>query len=265
MLALAGIDARARLIAALCEADVNHVLPKRGALSLPRGGMPVLGSLEGPDEHDLFAAVHLLLEGPECPGVAPYLLAGAPVHEVTVHGTADRDGALARIVAFCEGMDLGGEKLRRIELASEELLMNALYDAPRNSGGEPRNTHLDRRLSVTLRPEESIKLRFGCDGQTLAVAVADPFGSLTKAAVTERLRKVADGVPRPLPGVAGAGLGLVLTYSVANQLIFSVVPGRLTEVTAVVHIAGTNRASQERGTAVHFYKTPTGEREGWSP
>jgi hypothetical protein len=253
LLAVAGIDARSRLIDALCEADVNHVLPKRGAATLPRGGMPVIGSLEGPDEHDLFAAVRRLLVGPGAPGVAPYLLAGAPVHEVLVHTSQDKDAALNQIVAFTESMDLGGEKLRRVELATEELLMNALYDAPREAGGHPRNAHLDRRLSVALGSEEAIRMRYGCDGQTLAVAVQDPFGSLTKQAVTDRLRKVADGVPRPTPGVAGAGLGLVMAYSVANQLIFSVQPGKVTEVTAVLHVAGTNRSAQERGTAVHFY------------
>ncbi len=253
LLAVAGIDARSRLIDALCEPGVHHVLPKRGALTLPRGGMPVIGSLEGPDEHDLFAAVHRLLQGPETTGVTPYLLAGAPVHEVAIHTTEDKEAALNQIIAFAESMDLGGEKLRRVELATEELLMNALYDAPRNPGGVPRNAHLDRRLSVALGAEETIWLRYGCDGQTLAIAVSDPFGSLSKRAVTERLRKVADGVPRPQAGVAGAGLGLVMTYSVANQLIFSVSPGTLTEVTAVLHVAGTNRAAQERGTAVHFY------------
>ena len=253
ILAVAGIDARQRLIDALCEADVNHVVPKRGALTLPRGGMPVIGSLEGPDEHDLFAAVHRLLDGPQSTGVTPYLLSGAPVHEVAIRTSEDKDEALNQIVAFAESMDLGGEKLRRVELAAEELLMNALYDAPREAGGAPRNAHLDRRLSVALGAEETIWMRYGCDGQTLALSVGDPFGSLSKRAVTERLRKVAEGVPRPQPGVAGAGLGLVMTYSVANQLIFTVSPGRLTEVTAVLHVAGTNRAAQERGTAVHFY------------
>src|SRR5581483_8086784 len=130
LLAVAGIDARSRLIDALCEADVNHVVPKRGALNLPRGGMPVIGSLEGPDEHDLFAAVRRLVDGPGSPGVTPYLLAGAPVHEVAINTSEDKDAALNDIVGFAESMDLGGEKLRRVELATEELLMNALYDAP---------------------------------------------------------------------------------------------------------------------------------------
>jgi hypothetical protein len=253
LLAVAGIDARSRLIDALCEADVNHVVPKRGALTLPRGGLPILGSLEGPDEHDLFSAVRRLIAGPDSPGVTPYLLAGAPVHEVSVRSTEDKEAALNEIIAFAESMDLGGEKLRRVELATEELLMNALYDAPRNAHGEPRNALVDRRLAVSLGPDEWVKMRFGCDGQTLAVAVADTFGSLSKRAVIDRLRKVTDGIPRPLPGTAGAGLGLLMTYTVANQLIFSVAPGKLTEVTAVLHVAGTNRAAQERGTAVHFY------------
>ena len=144
-MATAGVDARARLLDALCESDVNHVIPKRGALTLPRGGMPVLGSLEGPDEHDLFAAVRRLLDGPESPGVTPYLLAGAPVHEVSVRSSQDKDRALESIVAFGESMGLTGEKLRRVELAAEELLMNALYDAPRNADGRARNAELDRR------------------------------------------------------------------------------------------------------------------------
>ena len=253
LLATAGIDARARLLDALCEADVHHVVPKRGALTLPRGGIPLLGALEGPDEHDLFATMRRILDGPDSPGVAPYLLAGAPIHEASVRNSDDKDRALGELVAFAESMDLTGEKLRRVELASEELLMNALWDAPRNADGAHRHADRDRRDSIELGPHETIHLRWGCDGQTIAVAVADPFGSLSKRAVIERLRKVRDGIPKPSAGVAGAGLGLVMTYAVANQLIFSVAPGKVTEVTAVMHVGGSNRAAQERGTAVHFY------------
>jgi hypothetical protein len=211
LLATAGIDARARLLDALCETDVHHVMPKRGAGTLPRGGMPVLGSIEGPDEQGLFAAVRRLLDGPESPGVTPYLLAGAPVHEVSVRSTEDKDAALNQIMTFAESMDLAGEKLRRVELAAEELLMNALYDAPRAADGSERYAHLDRREPVRLGPNETVHMRYGCDGQTLAVAVTDSFGSLTKRAVTERLRKVREGIPKPNAGVAGAGLGLVMT------------------------------------------------------
>ena len=138
--------------------------------------------------------------------------------------------------------------------------MNALYDAPRNADGTRAQRRARSPPPIALGADETVHLRYGCDGQTLAIAVADPFGSLSSKAVTDRLRKVRDGIPKPDAGVAGAGLGLVMTYSVANQLIFAVSPGRLTEVTAVLHVGGTNRAAQERGTAVHFY---VGEQQAW--
>jgi hypothetical protein len=260
VVAVAGIEARARLLDALCEAGVDHVLPKRGAQAgnLPRGGLPVL---DGPFEHDLFSAVRRLLDGPTSPGVTPYLLAGANVHACTARSSADKDRALEELEAFLLSMRLGSEHARRIAQAAEELLMNALYDAPRDPQGVPRHLHSDRREAVSLDAAEAIEVRWGCDGQTFAVSVADPFGSLGKEQVTERLRTVVRGVPRPRPGVASAGLGLVMAYVVSNQLIFSVAPGRLTEATAVLHVGGSNRVAQERGTAVHFYRPQQGPRQ----
>ena len=58
---------------------------------------------------------------------------------------------------------------------------------------------------------------------------------------------------RPQPGVSGAGLGLMLTYTAANQLICHALPGRFTEVTAVMHVSGSNRTALARGSALHLY------------
>jgi hypothetical protein len=253
LLITAGINARARLLQALCDADVDHVLPKRGALSLAHDQLPQLGSLEGPEEHQLFAAVRRLVDDRR--GVERYLLAGAPVTHMKVRSSAEKDVALEQIMAFAESMSLVGEKRRRVELAAEELLRNALYDAPRSPDGTQRHRLLDRRLPVTLEADESVDFGYGCDGQTLAIAVTDSFGALTKREVLDGLRTMRDGLPRQPGDFAPAGLGLVMAYSVANQLIFSVWPGRSTEVTAVLHVGGSNRAAQERGTAVHFYLT----------
>ena len=160
-------------------------------------------------------------------------------------------------------MDLTGEKLRRVELAAEELLMNALYDAPRNADGGQRNAALDRRDPVALGADETVHMRYGCDGQTLAVAVADPFGSLSKKAVTDRLRKVRDGIPKPNAGRRRRrprpGDDLLGRQSAHLR----VSPGRLTEVTAVLHVGGSNRAAQERGTAVHFYVAARASGGSW--
>ena len=96
LLAVAGIDARNRLIDALCEADVNHVMPKRGALTLPRGGMPVLGSLEGPDELDL-QVLSLLIAGASDARVARQLDVGLRTVQRRVRSLMDATAATTRI------------------------------------------------------------------------------------------------------------------------------------------------------------------------
>ena len=48
-------------------------------------------------------------------------------------------------------------------------------------------------------------------------------------------------------------MGLLMAFTAANQLVFTLEPQRFTEVVAVVDVASTNRASQERGTALHFF------------
>ena len=105
--------------------------------------------------------------------------------------------------------------------------MNALYDAPRNADGARAQRRArpppGRSRSAPTRPSLCAT---AATGRRSPIAVADPFGSLSKNAVTDRLRKVRDGRSQAeRAGVAGAGLGLVMTYSVANQLIFAVSPG----------------------------------------
>ena len=45
----------------------------------------------------------------------------------------------------------------------------------------------------------------------------------------------------------------MLTFGAANQLIVHGVAGKFTEVTAVIHIAGSNRAALTRGSTLHLY------------
>jgi hypothetical protein len=262
VLAVAGVDARRRLIDALCDGRVSHALPKSGSLLLPAGGLlvhksPVESAVGGPVPQDLFAAVRRLVEGPERPGVAPYLLAGAPVQSRTLSSSRDKNVAVEEVVRFAERMGLGEERTRAVELVTEELLMNALFDAPTGPDGRPLFASRPRTEEVRL-DDHPVTLRYGCDGQSLAIAVADPFGSLVREAVLERLRAARDGAHRPRGGAGGAGLGLLMTCAAANQLIFAFAPHRFTEVTAVLHVGGSNRAAQERGLAVHFYEQVTG-------
>ena len=91
-----------------------------------------------------------------------------------------------------------------------------------------------------------MRVRWGCDGRAFVVSVADRFGALERATVGAHIQRLLDarsprlgrgGAAQPTTG--GAGLGLVLTYSAANQLALQVSRGRFTEATAALHVAGS--------------------------
>lgn len=252
LVVVAGLEARRRLIGALAAPEVRHVVPKLGSwIDRPPGER----TFDGPDEQDLAIGLRrLLLPRHEPVGASPYLIEGFSITELTTASSAEKDAALAQVLELASALELSDEKKRRIEMATEELLLNALYDAPRGPDGGPLHADLDRRTPISLGAGQEIRLHFGCDGRNFVVSVADRFGSLERGQVVRSLAKLLEPQgPRPRSGTSGAGLGLMLTYGAANQLVVHCVPRRFTEVTVVMHVAGTNRTALARGSALHLY------------
>jgi hypothetical protein len=252
LVVVAGVDAKRRLMSTLATAEVRHVVPKLGSwLDKPPGERV----FDGPDEQDLAIGLRrLLLPRTEPLGASPYLIDGFSITEANVVSSNDKDAALAEVLELASALELSDEKKRRIEVSAEELLLNALYDAPRGPDGKPLHAGLDRRTPVTLDQGQAVRLHYGCDGRNFVVSVADRYGALERAAVVRSLTKLLDPTSlRPATGTSGAGLGLMLTYGAANQLVVHCVPQRFTEVTAVMHVSGSNRTALARGSALHLY------------
>ena len=252
LVVVAGVDAKRRLMATIESAAVRHVVPKLGSW-IDRS--PEQRTFDGPDEQDLAIGLRrMLLPRNEPMGASPYLIDGFSVKEASVTSSDEKDSVLETVLGLAQALELSDEKKRRIEVSTEELLLNALYDAPRGSDGKPLYAGVDRRTSVTLDNGASVRLHYGCDGRNFVVSVADRFGALERPQVVRSLVKLLEPQgPRPAPGTSGAGLGLMLTYGAANQLVVQSVPGRFTEVTAVMHVSGSNRTALARGSALHLY------------
>jgi CheY-like chemotaxis protein len=249
---VAGTNARHRLIQALAHPSVVGLVPK------PSTGAGEVATAEGPDEQWLGLALRRRVDAAVQPlGPSPYLLGGAHVEERVIAGSLAKESALHELLADAGRFAFSDEKLRRIETVADELILNAIYNAPRDDEGQPLYKDSDRRTPVSLGAQAQVRLRWGCDGRTFAVSVADRFGGLGRDAVATHIGKLLDArSPRLARGsgaAAGAGLGLALTFNAGNELALQVAPGRFTEATCALQVAGSNRAALARGSALHLY------------
>ena len=127
--------------------------------------------------------------------------------------------------------------IRKCERVAEELLMNIIYDAPRDDQGKALYNHLDRATPITLPSEHQGVFRFACDGTFLAVSTQDPFGGLSRSTVLNYLERCFSQQIADSPSEsAGGGNGLFQIIQSSSLVIFNVRPKLKTEVIALFNI-----------------------------
>lgn len=190
---------------------------------------------------ELLATLRKLERGPLF-GVSCYLPWGVHVHEVRIAGSDAKGRALDRVAAFMGELGIGGRVLHRLQDIADEMIMNAVYDAPVGADGRPLYTHLSRQTPVTLGDAEQCMLSFGSDGKMLALGIRDPFGALAvstlKGYVAKGLRRGADQIDQK---AGGAGLGLYLQFDFMGSMVLNLSPGRATEMIGLLDIRGSFR------------------------
>jgi len=190
-------------------------------------------------------------------GIEKYLAPATKVHKLTVKGSADREIYNTTVMSFAEENRLGQYMAKLVFGITEELLMNAIYDAP-VAGGRHHYGELPRTASIELQPNEYSHLAYGCDGGIFGIAVADPFGALTREKLFQYLKKVlrrGDSSNLIDSKKGGAGLGLFKILYSSHALICNVQPGRCTEVMALIEIQQQVRDFSKMARSVHYFWT----------
>lgn len=171
----------------------------------------------------------------------PLLATGLRIEYRRIATYREKDLAVGELAEWSQSQGLARRQVAALEQAADELLLNALFDAPCDPAGQPRYlAHSPaQRLLLTALPGEEAELRFAADAQRVVVAVRDPFGRLFRSTVLDYFRRCAIAqAARQSPieqKTGGAGVGLYLVLSSANELIFRLCPGRSTEVVLTVY------------------------------
>jgi hypothetical protein len=118
--------------------------------------------------------------------------------------------------------------------ATDELLMNAIYDAAKDEKGTPIHAQTPRSALFPLDAQNQVELSVGFDGQHLAITVTDLHGSLDREELFSLMGKEYSGTEYKLRRHGeGAGLGLATVFRTGASLFFHCIQKKKTEVTLI--------------------------------
>ncbi|MBA3817879.1 MAG: hypothetical protein H0X17_03235 [Deltaproteobacteria bacterium] len=177
------------------------------------------------------------------PGRVQHMLGKAGVGRIArLSKASGRDARFERIREFFAKHGVTPRTLTSINEVIEELVTNALYDAPLEAGYF--DGAVQRTEDVVLPSDRACEISYGIEDATAFVRVCDTFGALTRArlmAVLERCNAQAVELDESR---GGAGLGIWRVFSMASTVSISVVPGRLTDI-VIGFESGGRRASKQ--------------------
>ena len=172
---------------------------------------------------------------------------GTRIHSTLVGDYQEKSLAIAQLSELAEQMGVRRKYREAIEQCVDEMLMNALYDAPVDEHGKPLFAEIPTRSRIELRVEQKVVVQYACDGTQFAVSVRDAFGTLERGTVLRYLHKCLHSEQQIDRKTGGAGLGLYMMASNATRLLFNVLPGVATEAVVVCDLESPKVQLEELG------------------
>jgi hypothetical protein len=195
-------------------------------------GVAVAASSLDPDA--VAATVASILEAP--PSLEEAAGPDVTIETIEVSDYSEKTACLARVTERGRAIGLRRKHLDLLERCLDEMVMNGLYDAPRDEAGRPRFTDVPARSRVDIRVEPGVRVRYGGHGRRFYLAVRDGHGSLDRATILDYLGKRARSTAELDDKAGGAGLGLFVMASSASALTFHLSAGIATEVIAALDL-----------------------------
>ncbi|MCO4793915.1 MAG: hypothetical protein KC493_09390 [Bacteriovoracaceae bacterium] len=129
-----------------------------------------------------------------------------------------------------------------------ELLYNALFNAPTDEKGDQQFLEQDRKDHVSLDQNKAATLQIYNTEDKILTSVVDHYGSITKEVIDSHISRneVSDKA-------GGAGIGLSLIYNNSHELIFVVEPGVQTEVISVINKYKRYKQNMKHVRSFHFF------------
>lgn len=180
-------------------------------------------------DRGVFVTAQKLLTG-DIFGIEKYLPEGTPVNYIRLRDFQGRGQAIDRILEFAQEAKMRRSVRTAIGQVCEELLMNALYDAPVDEMGNQIFAEIDPHDRTEVRSPKPVSIRYAATDSQFAIAVRDRFGRLAKNTILAYINKCLHGSQQIDRKAYGAGLGLYLVANAAAGYVVNVAYNIATEV-----------------------------------
>ncbi len=194
----------------------------------------------------------LKLCSPTLFGLEKYLNVGVEVKELPVTKSTEREALNQTMRDHFSKLGVRNSILDNVAIVAEELLMNAIYDAPTDISGRPLYNKLPRTTPVELKAGEQGRFRMATDGTLLGISVEDPFGALTGKVILNYLDSCYGGRAGEMQeGKGGAGRGIHQIVENSDFVVFNVQPRRRTEAMAFFDVVPGSK--EQKLPLLHYF------------
>ena len=218
-----GAEACMTLLGGTHADQVPHILGMGAITNLLVHAMPVLAE-------ELTITVQKLIRN-DLFGAEKYLLWGTDLATTTITRASQRAELIAEIDEQVRARGQSARVASMAMLVADELISNAVHNAPVDGAGTHYRKELPRDQELELDADHEILVRWGCDARYLAIEVTDPFGSLDRDTILAALAK--NDVRE---SGSGAGMGVALAYRSCDHLVFNLAPGKRTQIIALIDV-----------------------------
>jgi hypothetical protein len=164
-------------------------------------------------------------------GLNHLLGANAKVQVIKINVSTKKHNAVEAVKSYLLTLKFQARMATVIANAVDELIMNAIYDAPTDEVGKPLYNLTPRSTVLNLEGKSVVEMHVGYDGQYVGISAVDFFGSLDKAKLLAHISKIyAKEEYKIRTSSAGAGIGLATVFRSGGSFFFISESGSKTEV-----------------------------------
>lgn len=167
-------------------------------------------------------------------GLASFFGPQAKIQTVKLLKSSQKQDAVEATRQFLIAAKFKARMATSIANAVDEILMNAIYDAPVDAMGKPLHVSAARTTELDLSGPSEVELQIGFDGTHIAISAIDLYGSLEKTRLMAHLaRHYATDEYKVKGTKAGAGIGLATIFKMGGSVLFRAEAQTKTESTVI--------------------------------